>query len=107
MNDNNAMQNPVHVSKISHKKQGIKWLTNGIDSKMAVVETKKYDDLIALGYYLGFGISVSDERKNNISKAKKGAVYMNNGKHNKIAQLGSNKHNNLLTMGYILGKLNV
>jgi hypothetical protein len=48
----NAMNNPEHVAKVKQSKQGIRWLTNGVQRKMAVPETDKYKDLLKQGFKL-------------------------------------------------------
>jgi hypothetical protein len=50
MKNNNAMNNPIHVSKVKAAKQGIRWLTNGIERKMAIPGSDKYNDLLNLGF---------------------------------------------------------
>ncbi len=50
MKNNNSMKNPIHVQKVTDSKKGIKWLTNGVDKKMAVPETEKFSILISNGY---------------------------------------------------------
>jgi hypothetical protein len=50
MKINNAMNNPEHVAKVKASKQGIRWMSNGINKKMAVPGTNKYIDLIINGY---------------------------------------------------------
>jgi hypothetical protein len=52
MKINNAMNNPEHVAKVKQSKQGIRWLTNGVQRKMAVPETDKYKDLLKQGFKL-------------------------------------------------------
>ena len=51
MSENNAMHNPIHRQKVAAAKKGIRRMTNGVDKKMAVPGTEKFDQLVALGYW--------------------------------------------------------
>lgn len=50
MSLNNAMKDPINRQKIEDAKKGIRWLINGTIKKMAIPGTKKFDDLIDIGY---------------------------------------------------------
>jgi superfamily II DNA helicase RecQ len=50
MKVNNAMNNPKHIAKVKASKQGIRWLTNGVERKMSIPGSDKYNDLITLGF---------------------------------------------------------
>lgn len=50
MKNNNSMKNPIHIQKVIESKKGIRWLTNGVDKKMAVSGTEKFSMLISNGY---------------------------------------------------------
>lgn len=51
MKINNAMHNEENRQKVKDAKAGIKWLTNGVDKKMAVPNTEKWNMLIAKNYW--------------------------------------------------------
>lgn len=50
MKNNNSMKNLIHIQEVTESKKGIKWLTNGVDKKMAVPETEKFSILISKWY---------------------------------------------------------
>jgi len=54
MSENNAMNDPKSREKIKNCKKGIKWLKKDNDRKMAIPGTKKYEELINIGYALNF-----------------------------------------------------
>ena len=50
MSENNAMNDPINIQKVSDAKKGIRWLTDGVIKKMAVPGTDKFNILIDTGF---------------------------------------------------------